>query len=71
MAEASWGCGNPTAIAALQPGEVVLDLGSGGGLDVMLAARKVGATGFVYGVDMNKAPNAKAGPLSQESPYGG
>jgi len=51
-AEASWGCGNPTAIAALQPGEVVLDLGSGGGLDVMLAARKVGATGFVYGVDM-------------------
>lgn len=48
----SWGCGNPTAIAALQPGEVVLDLGSGGGLDVMLAARKVGATGFAYGVDM-------------------
>ncbi len=49
---ASWGCGNPTAIAALQAGEVVLDLGSGGGLDVMLAAAKVGSQGFVYGVDM-------------------
>ena len=48
----SFGCGNPTAIAALQPGEVVLDLGSGGGIDVFLAARKVGPTGFVYGVDM-------------------
>ena len=48
----SFGCGNPTAIAALKPGEVVLDLGSGAGLDVMLSARKVGPTGFVYGVDM-------------------
>ncbi|MBI3958925.1 MAG: arsenite methyltransferase [Chloroflexi bacterium] len=48
----SLGCGNPQAIAALQPGEVVLDLGSGGGLDVLLAARQVGPTGFVYGVDM-------------------
>ena len=48
----SFGCGNPTAIAALQPGEVVLDLGSGAGLDVMLSARKVGPTGFAYGVDM-------------------
>lgn len=48
----SWGCGNPTAIAALKAGEVVLDLGSGGGLDVLLAARKVGEQGFVYGVDM-------------------
>jgi arsenite methyltransferase len=45
-------CGNPHAIAALQPGEVVLDLGCGGGLDVLLAARKVGPTGFVYGIDM-------------------
>jgi arsenite methyltransferase len=45
-------CGNPHAIAALQPGEVALDLGCGGGLDVLLAARKVGPTGFVYGVDM-------------------
>jgi len=48
----SLGCGNPQAIAALQTGEVVLDLGSGGGLDVLLAARQVGPTGFVYGVDM-------------------
>jgi SAM-dependent methyltransferase len=48
----SWGCGNPTAIAGLKPGEVVLDLGSGGGLDVMLAAAKVGPNGFAYGVDM-------------------
>ena len=52
VSSSTWGCGNPTAIAALQPGEIVLDLGSGGGLDVMLAARKVGPTGFVYGVDM-------------------
>lgn len=51
-ANASLGCGNPTAIAALQQGEVVLDLGSGGGIDVFLAARQVGETGFVYGVDM-------------------
>jgi ubiquinone/menaquinone biosynthesis C-methylase UbiE len=51
-ADNSFGCGNPTALAALQPGEVVLDLGSGGGIDVFLAARKVGPTGFVYGVDM-------------------
>lgn len=49
---ASLGCGNPQAIAALCAGEVVLDLGSGGGLDVLLAARQVGPTGFVYGVDM-------------------
>ena len=52
VSEMSWGCGNPTAIAALKPGEIVLDLGSGAGLDVMLAARKVGETGFAYGVDM-------------------
>jgi SAM-dependent methyltransferase len=49
---ASLGCGNPTALAALRPGEVVLDLGSGGGIDVLLAARRVGPTGFVYGLDM-------------------
>ena len=49
----SRGCGNPNAIASLQPGETVLDLGSGGGLDVLLAARQVGDDGFVYGVDMN------------------
>lgn len=49
----SRGCGNPNAIASLAAGETVLDLGSGGGLDVLLAARQVGDTGFVYGVDMN------------------
>lgn len=47
----SRGCGNPTALAELRPGEVVLDLGSGGGLDAFLAAQRVGPTGFVYGVD--------------------
>src|SRR5258707_1146456 len=45
-------CGNPTAIASLKPGEVVLDLGSGGGMDAFLAGPKVGATGRVIGVDM-------------------
>jgi SAM-dependent methyltransferase len=49
---ASLGCGNPTAVAELQPGEVVLDLGSGGGIDVLLSARRVGETGKAYGVDM-------------------
>jgi arsenite methyltransferase len=49
---ASLGCGNPTALADLQPGEVVLDLGSGGGIDVLLSARRVGPTGKVYGLDM-------------------
>src|SRR6185436_8682124 len=49
---ASLGCGNPTALAQLNPGEVVLDLGSGGGIDVLLSARRVGPTGFAYGLDM-------------------
>ncbi len=49
---ASLGCGNPTALAELSPGEVVLDLGSGGGIDVLLSARRVGPTGKAYGVDM-------------------
>jgi arsenite methyltransferase len=49
---ASLGCGNPTALAELAPGEVVLDLGSGGGLDVLLSARRVGPTGKAYGLDM-------------------
>ncbi len=49
---ASLGCGNPTAVAALSAGETVLDLGSGAGLDVLLSARRVGPTGFVYGIDM-------------------
>jgi SAM-dependent methyltransferase len=49
---ASLGCGNPTALAKLEPGETVLDLGSGGGLDVLLSARRVGPTGKAYGLDM-------------------
>jgi arsenite methyltransferase len=49
---ASFGCGNPTALATIQPGETVLDLGSGGGIDVFLSARRVGPTGKVYGLDM-------------------
>jgi arsenite methyltransferase len=49
---ASLGCGNPTALAQLKPGEVVLDLGSGGGIDVLLSARRVGPTGKAYGLDM-------------------
>ena len=50
--QASLGCGNPTALAQLTPGEVVLDLGSGGGIDVLLSARRVGPTGKAYGLDM-------------------
>ncbi len=50
--QASLGCGNPTALAPLNPGEVVLDLGSGGGIDVLLSARRVGPTGKAYGLDM-------------------
>jgi len=49
---ASLGCGNPTAVAALRKGETVLDLGSGGGIDVLLSARRVGPTGRAYGLDM-------------------
>ena len=51
----SLGCGNPTALASLRPGEVVVDLGAGGGLDAFLASRRVGPDGFVYGVDMTDA----------------
>jgi SAM-dependent methyltransferase len=65
---ASLGCGNPTALAELHPGEVVLDLGSGGGIDVLLSAKRVGPTGFAYGLDMTddmlalaEANKAKAG----------
>src|SRR6185437_14908770 len=60
-------CGNPTATASLKPGEVVVDLGSGGGLDVFLASKKVGPTGRAIGIDMTPAmieraqANAKAG----------
>jgi arsenite methyltransferase len=49
---ASLGCGNPIAVAELREGEVVLDLGSGGGIDVLLSAQRVGPTGFAYGIDM-------------------
>jgi SAM-dependent methyltransferase len=49
---ASLGCGNPTALAELKPGETVLDLGSGGGIDVLLSAKRVGPTGFAYGLDI-------------------
>src|SRR5579872_5367517 len=49
---ASLGCGNPTALADLHPGETVLDLGSGGGIDLLLSARRVGPTGSAYGLDM-------------------
>ena len=49
---ASLGCGNPTAVAELHEGETVLDLGSGGGIDVLLSAKRVGPTGLAYGLDM-------------------
>src|SRR4029453_3984981 len=49
---ASLGCGNPTAVLKLEPGQTVLDLGSGGGIDVLLSAKRVGPTGKVYGLDM-------------------
>src|SRR5256712_642360 len=57
---ASLGCGNPTALAELSPGEIVLDLGSGGGIDVLLSARRVGPTGKAYGLDMTDAMLALA-----------
>jgi SAM-dependent methyltransferase len=70
---ASLGCGNPTAVAELRAGERVLDLGSGGGIDVLLSARRVGPTGFAYGVDMTdemlalaNANKAKAGVVNVE-----
>ncbi len=71
--EASLGCGNPLAVADLHPGERVLDLGSGGGIDVLLSARRVSPTGFAYGVDMTdemlalaEANKAKAGVTNVE-----
>ncbi|CAM3189007.1 arsenite methyltransferase [Nocardioides dubius] len=74
---ASLGCGNPTAVAALREGERVLDLGSGGGIDVLLSARRVGETGFAYGVDMTeemlelaRANAAKAGATNVEFLHG-
>ena len=58
---ASLGCGNPTALIDLQPGETVLDLGSGGGIDVLLSATRVGPTGKVYGLDMNENVGSSTG----------
>lgn len=64
---ASLGCGNPTALAALTPGETVLDLGSGGGIDVLLSARRVGPTGKAYGLDMTDAMLTLARENQQKS----
>jgi arsenite methyltransferase len=74
---ASLGCGNPTAVADLRTGERVLDLGSGGGIDVLLSARRVGPTGFAYGLDMTdemldlaRANAAKAAATNVEFLHG-
>jgi SAM-dependent methyltransferase len=64
---ASLGCGNPTALAELRPGEVVLDLGSGGGIDVLLSARRVGPSGHAYGLDMTDEMLALAEKNKQAS----
>jgi ubiquinone/menaquinone biosynthesis C-methylase UbiE len=64
---ASLGCGNPTALAQLHPGDVVLDLGSGGGIDVLLSARRVGPTGKAYGLDMTDEMLALANLNKQKS----
>jgi arsenite methyltransferase len=64
---ASLGCGNPTAVADLHEGETVLDLGSGGGIDVILSARRVGATGTAYGVDMTDGMLALAQQNAREA----
>src|SRR5690349_8928895 len=64
---ASLGCGNPTALAELKSGEVVLDLGSGGGIDVLLSARRVGPTGKAYGLDMTDDMLALARENQQKS----
>jgi len=65
--QASLGCGNPTALAALQPGEVVLDLGSGGGIDVLLAAKRVSPGGKAYGLDMTEEMLALARQNQREA----
>src|SRR5580765_2369445 len=64
---ASLGCGNPTALAQLKPGETVLDLGSGGGIDVLLSARRVGPTGQAYGLDMTDEMLALANENKRKS----
>ena len=67
---ASLGCGNPTALAQLKPGETVLDLGSGGGIDVLLSARRVGPTGKAYGLDMTDEMLALANENKRKSGIG-
>ena len=64
---ASLGCGNPTALAKLNPGEVVLDLGSGGGIDVLLSAKRVGPSGKAYGLDMTDEMLSLANENKQKS----
>jgi arsenite methyltransferase len=64
---ASLGCGNPTALAQLKPGETVLDLGSGGGIDVLLSARRVGLSGKAYGLDMTDEMLALANQNKRKS----
>jgi len=64
---ASFGCGNPTALATIQPGDTVLDLGSGGGIDVFLSARRVGPSGKVYGLDMTDEMLALARENQQQA----
>jgi arsenite methyltransferase len=64
---ASLGCGNPTAVADLREGETVLDLGSGGGIDVILSARRVGPTGFAFGLDMTDEMLALAQENAREA----
>ena len=67
---ASLGCGNPTAVADLQEGEIVLDLGSGGGIDVILSAKRVGPTGVAYGLDMTDEMLALAQQNAREAGIG-
>jgi arsenite methyltransferase len=67
---ASLGCGNPTFLAELRPGEIVLDLGSGGGIDVLLSARRVGPTGKAYGLDMTDEMLALAEENKRQSGLG-
>jgi len=69
-AEISLGCGNPTALASLKPGEVVLDIGSGGGIDAFYAARRVGPTGRVIGVDMTPAMIERARRAAARAGFG-
>ncbi len=68
-ADMGLGCGNPRAIASLKPGEVVVDLGSGGGFDAFLAAQEVGETGHIIGIDMTPTMTSKARANAQKGKY--